>query len=69
MNKAKRKAVIAGNWKMNETPAEAKELLTAVAPLVKDADCEVIACVPFVDLQTALDATQEIGRASCRERV
>ena len=25
MNKAVRKAVIAGNWKMNKTPAEAKE--------------------------------------------
>ena len=69
MNKAKRKAVIAGNWKMNKTPAEAKELLTAVAPLVKDADCEVIACVPFVDLQTALDATPgtnvKIGAENC----
>lgn len=69
MNKAKRKAVIAGNWKMNKTPAEAKELLTAVAPLVKDADCEVIACVPFVDLQTALDAAQgtnvKIGAENC----
>ncbi|MGN0499185.1 MAG: triose-phosphate isomerase [Acutalibacteraceae bacterium] len=69
MNKAKRKAVIAGNWKMNKTPAEAKELLTAVAPLVKDADCEVIACVPFVDLQTALETTQgtnvKIGAENC----
>ena len=26
------KAVIAGNWKMNKTPAEAKELLNAIAP-------------------------------------
>ena len=30
MNKAVRKAVIAGNWKMNKTPAEAKELITAI---------------------------------------
>ena len=64
-----RKKIVAGNWKMNKTPAEAKELLTAVAPLVKDADCEVIACVPFVDLQTALDATQgtnvKIGAENC----
>ena len=28
MNKALRRAVIAGNWKMNKTPAEAKELLS-----------------------------------------
>ena len=45
MNKAVRKAVIAGNWKMNKTPAEAKELITAIAPLVKDAGCDVVACV------------------------
>ena len=39
MNKALRKAVIAGNWKMNKTPAEAKELISAIAPLVKDGRC------------------------------
>lgn len=69
MNKQLRKAIIAGNWKMNKTPAEAKELLNAVAPLVKDADCEVIACVPFVDLQTALEVTEgtniKIGAENC----
>ncbi|MGN1467870.1 MAG: triose-phosphate isomerase [Ruminococcus sp.] len=69
MDKAKRKAIIAGNWKMNKTPKEAKELLTAVAPLVKDADCEVIACVPYVDLQTALEVTEgtniKIGAENC----
>ena len=69
MNKAVRKAIIAGNWKMNKTPAEAKELLSQITPLVKDADCDVIACVPFVDLQTALDATAgtnvKIGAENC----
>ena len=33
MNKATRKAVIAGNWKMNKTASEAKELITALIPL------------------------------------
>ena len=69
MNKAVRKAIIAGNWKMNKTPAEAKELLSQITPLVKDADCDVIACVPFVDLQTALEATAgtnvKIGAENC----
>lgn len=69
MKKQLRKAVIAGNWKMNKTPAQAKELLTQIAPLVKDADCEVIACVPFVDLCTALEATKgtniKIGAENC----
>ena len=57
MNKALRKAVIAGNWKMNKTPAEARELISAIAPLVKDAGCEVIACTPFVDLTAAQEAS------------
>ena len=69
MNKATRKTVIAGNWKMNKSPAEATELLNAMIPLVKDADCDVIACVPYVDLQAALDATKgtniKIGAENC----
>ena len=69
MNKAVRKAVIAGNWKMNKTPAEATELLTAIAPLVKDAGCDVIACVPYVDIAAAIEATKgtnvKIGAENC----
>ena len=69
MNKALRKAVIAGNWKMNKTPAEARELLEAIKPLVKDADCDVIACVPFVDLDAALETVKgsniAIGSENC----
>ena len=58
MNKSLRKAVIAGNWKMNKTPKEAVELINSIKPLVADADCDVVCCVPFVDLQTALDAAK-----------
>ena len=69
MNKALRKAVIAGNWKMNKTPAEAKELIAAIAPLVKDADCDVVACTPFVDLASAQEAAAgtniQIGAENC----
>lgn len=69
MNKALRKAVIAGNWKMNKTPAEAKELIAAIAPLVKDAGCEVVACTPFVDLAAAQEAAKgtniQIGAENC----
>ncbi|MCI9552115.1 MAG: triose-phosphate isomerase [Acutalibacter sp.] len=69
MNKQLRKAVIAGNWKMNKTPAEAKELIAAIAPLVKDAGCDVVACTPFVDLSAAQEAAQgtniQIGAENC----
>ena len=69
MNKAVRKAVIAGNWKMNKTRPEAKELIEAIKPLVKDAGCEVICCVPFTNLETALEATKgsnvKVGAENC----
>ncbi len=69
MNKALRKVVIAGNWKMNKTPAEAKELIAAIAPLVKDAACDVVACTPFVDLSAAQEAANgtniQIGAENC----
>lgn len=69
MNKNLRKAVIAGNWKMNKTPAEAKALIEEAKPLLEKADCDVIMCVPFVDLCTALEATKgtniKIGAQNC----
>ena len=43
-----RKPIIAGNWKMNKTPAEAAELVTNLIPLVKDAQCDVVVCTPAV---------------------
>ena len=59
MNKSLRKAIIAGNWKMNKTRPEAKELLEAIKPLVANAEgkVEVIACVPFTNLETAVNVT------------
>ncbi len=69
MKKNLRKAVIAGNWKMNKTPAEATVLLNEIIPLVKDADCDVVACVPYIDLHAALEATKgtnvKIGAENC----
>ena len=69
MNKALRSAVIAGNWKMNKTPSEAKALIEEIKPLVKDAKCDVIVCVPFVDLSVALEAVKgsniKVGAENC----
>ena len=58
MNKALRKAVIAGNWKMNNTRIEAKELISNLIPLVKGANCDVIIGVPFSNLETAIEMTK-----------
>ncbi len=69
MNKALRKAVIAGNWKMNKTPAEAKVLINELKPLVADAGCDVVICVPDVDLTVALAETAgsniKVGAENC----
>ena len=69
MNKAKRQAVIAGNWKMNKTRPEAKALIEQIKPLVKDADCGVVVCVPYTNLETALEATKgsniKVGAENC----
>lgn len=69
MNKKLRKAVIAGNWKMNKTRPEAKALIGELAPLVKDADCGVVICVPYTNLETALEATKGtnigVGAENC----
>jgi triosephosphate isomerase len=52
-----RKAIIAGNWKMNNTIAETKALISELKPLVKDAKCDVVICVPFTDLAAAVAET------------
>ena len=58
MDKAKRKAIIAGNWKMNKTATEAAALIDELIPAVKDASCEVVICTPYTDLVTAVAKTK-----------
>ena len=58
MDKEKRKAVIAGNWKMNKNATEAAALIDELIPAVKDASCEVVICTPYTDLVTAVAKTK-----------
>ncbi len=51
-----RRPLIAGNWKMNKTVAEALELVNALIPKVKDAEAEVAVCPAFVCLTDVLKA-------------
>ena len=54
-----RKTVIAGNWKMNMTPSQTKSFITELAPMVKGKDkCDIVLCVPFVDIATAIEAAK-----------
>ncbi len=63
------KYVIAGNWKMNKTPAEAVALIEELKPLVADAACDVVVAVPFVDIPAALEAVKgsqiAVGAQNC----
>ena len=56
MDKAKRKAIIAGNWKMNNTASEGVALVKAIAPLVTEATCDVVVCVPAIDIPAVSEA-------------
>ena len=60
-----RKKIVAGNWKMNMTPAKAVELIATLRPLVETMDVDVVLCVPAIDIVPAMTATRgtniEIG--------
>ena len=53
-----RKAIIAGNWKMNKTVDEAVAFINEFKPLVKDATCDVVLCPTFVCLDAAVKAAK-----------
>lgn len=53
-----RTKLIAGNWKMNKGPTEAKALLSEIIPLVKDASVAVMVAPSFVCLPIAVEMTK-----------
>lgn len=74
MNRRYRKAIIAGNWKMNMTPAQTKkyaEELKGILPRAKW--CEVVLCVPAVSIPAAKrafrDARVSIGAQNLHEEI
>ena len=59
MNPAKRRTVIAGNWKMNFTPAEATAFINEIKPMVAGKDnCDIIFCAPYVTIAAAQEAAK-----------
>ena len=73
MPREKKRAIIAGNWKMNKTPSEAEKLINEIKPLVAGAECDVIVCVPFVSIFAALEAVKgseiKVGAQNCHWEV
>ena len=55
MNRRYRKTVIAGNWKMNKTAAETRAYADELKGLLsKTKWCDIVLCVPFVNIPAAL---------------
>lgn len=52
-----RRKIVAGNWKMNTTPAEGTELINNILALKDAVDCELIIAVPFTHLSDAIKST------------
>lgn len=61
--------IIAGNWKMNNLQADTTQTLSQLIPLVADATSTVIVCVPYTNLQVALQTVKgtnvHIGAQNC----
>jgi triosephosphate isomerase (TIM) len=54
-----RKKLIAGNWKMNKTPADGAALVSEIAAAVaKVTEVEVVVCPPFTGLEAAAKALE-----------
>lgn len=59
MGNTSRRKVIAGNWKMNQTPSEAKQLIEELKEVAKNKNsCDIVICVPFVDISVAVSSVQ-----------
>jgi len=65
-----RKPVIAGNWKMYKTIAEAVDFVTRLKPLVADAShCEVVVSPPFTALRAVAQAVKGSNIAVAAQNV
>ena len=53
-----RKKIVAGNWKMNMTPAQSVELINTLKDKINTTEVDVVVCPPFVCLPAVLDAVK-----------
>jgi triosephosphate isomerase len=58
---AERTPLIAGNWKMHKTVAEAEAYIQGLLPRISAASADVAICVPFTALQAMVDSTRGSG--------
>ena len=61
MNRRYRKTIIAGNWKMNKNATETKKFAEELKTILPRAKwCDVVVCVPFVNIPAALKAFKDM---------
>ena len=61
MNRRYRKTIIAGNWKMNMTASDTKKFADDIKAIMPRAKwCDVVVCVPFVNIPAALKAFKDL---------
>ena len=53
-----RKKIVAGNWKMNMTPAQSVELINTLKDKINTTDVDVVVCPPFICLPAVLEAVK-----------
>ena len=58
-----RKPIIAGNWKMNNTIGDAKELIESIKPLVGDAKVDIVVCPTYLSLAKVAELTKNTNIA------
>ena len=68
-----RNVCIAGNWKMNMTPAEGAAFAKALAEAVKDATVRVVVAPPFVTIASVVEAVDgsviEVGAQNMSDQL
>ena len=61
MNRRYRKTINAGNWKMNMTASETKKFAEELKKIMPRAKwCDVVVCVPYVNIPAALKAFKDM---------
>jgi triosephosphate isomerase len=60
-----RKTIVAGNWKLNKTVGETRQLIRELKNRLAgiDSSATVVVCPPMVALETAVDAARDTGIA------
>ncbi|MDP4118984.1 MAG: triose-phosphate isomerase [Bacillota bacterium] len=53
-----RKKLIAGNWKMNNTPSQGVALINEIKDTANNAVCDVVVCTPYICLPAACEAAK-----------